>query len=165
MGLEKLGLFFLINYFNQLGEVKNHLQLAMKEVLLAVNCSVDIMSESTNSTLFKNKLDFLNLMFEQVQGVLNYSIQAVTPPMNLTKSKLSDPEANKLKEHIVNSIVSAIDDEIENITDTTTEKGKLKVEALSTVRQVLISQKKKIVTQPAFGSELRATTKSKAANS
>ncbi|EKD42617.1 MAG: hypothetical protein ACD_73C00083G0001, partial [uncultured bacterium] len=43
-------------------------------------------------------------------------------------------------------IISAIDEEISSVRGTTTEKGKLKVEALQTVKHVLVNQKNKPIT-------------------
>lgn len=141
MGLEKFGLLILINYLNQLGEVKNHLQLALKEVLLAMQSSLEIVGKSTNNTVLSGSKDIIDPFLGPVQKVLNFTINKVTPenpdqPINLD-------DTMQIKEHIVESIISAIDDEIENISGTTSEKNKMKVEALNTVRQVLSQQKKK----------------------
>jgi len=144
MNIEKLGLLFLINYFNQLGEVKKHLMSALKEVLLAVHTSVDIVGQSTGKSLLGNQLDFINPIIKQIQGLLEFSIDKVTP-VDPNKQEMAIEESLKLKQHIVNSIISAIDDEIVSVRGTSTEKGKLKVEALQTVKQVLTSQKNKPV--------------------
>lgn len=144
MSLEKLGLLFLINYFNQLGEVKNHVLLALKEILLAVQSSVEIFNQSARQPLLGNKTEFLDPLFSQVNRVLNFTIEKVAPD-GVSQMPSYFPEGMKLKEHIVSSIISAIDDEIENTREPVSEKSKLKVEALQTVRQVLINQKKKPV--------------------
>lgn len=145
MSLEKFGVLFLLNYFNQMGVVKNHLLLAAKEVLLAVQSSVEIFHQSTGQTALGNKVEFLGSVLQPIQKVLSYSIERITPEMSKGASKMSEAETIQLKEHIVSSIVAAIDDEIENTRSTLTEKNKLKIEALHTVKQVLINQKKKPV--------------------
>lgn len=144
MNLEKFGLLFLINYFNQLGTVKNHLQLAFKEVLLAMHSSFEIVNQTVGKSILGKHLDIITPLLGQVQGVLDYTIEKVTP-VDASQNPLSGEEHLRIKEHIVNSIISAIDEEIENISETTSEKNKLKVEALQTVKQVLVHQKEKSV--------------------
>lgn len=147
MNLEKFGLLFLINYFNQLGTVKNHLQLAFKEVLLAMQSSFDIVNHTVGKSILGKHVDLITPLIGQVQGVIDYTIEKVTPPASSSQAPLSGEDHLRIKEHIVNSIISAIDEEIENISETATEKNKLKVEALQTVKQVLVNQKDKSVRQ------------------
>ncbi|MBX7147887.1 hypothetical protein K1X76_02275 [bacterium] len=141
MSLEKLGLLFLLNYFNQLGTVKNHLLLALREVLLAMNASVEIVAQTANPRIKGTGLDVFQPLVKQAQGVINYTIDKITPPdSQLEEGKA--PSETHLKEHIVDSIISAIDDEIENTSELTNQKSRLKVEALQTVKEVLLSQLK-----------------------
>lgn len=139
MNLEKLGLMLLLNTFNQLGQVKNHLQIALKEVLLAIQATIDIATKSPPESLLGSNQEVIGLLFTPVQKVLTYTLDKVSPPV----AESPPTEAPHLKNHIVDSIISAIDDEIENIRDTSGEKGKLKVEALMTVKQVLLQQTQK----------------------
>ena len=148
MSLEKIGLLFLLNYLNQLGTVKDHLLLAVREMLLAMQASVDIVSQTAGKTLLGNRGDFVSPLVKQVQGVLNYTIEKVTPENGIEELKKLE-NGFKLKANIVESIVSAINDEIENISDTSNEKNKLKIEALNTVKQVLMHQKKSSRTKEA----------------
>ncbi len=141
MNLEKLGLLFLINYFNQLGEVKNHLFGALREVLMAVQVSVDMVNQSATKSVLGNQFELLSPVFKQVNQVIQFTINRVAPGGQPSKPDMSLEEGLKLKEHIVQSIISAIDEEIENTRGSSTEKGKLKIEALQTVRQVLQNQK------------------------
>lgn len=140
MNFEKIGVLFLLDYLNQLGTVKNHLLLAFKEVLLAIQSSMNIVGESVGKTIFASQPNLLNPLLKQAQGVLSYTIEKISPDTPLQR-ELNKGEAVNLKEHIVNSIVSAIDDEIENTKETVLEKNKLKIEALNTVKQVLLGQK------------------------
>ncbi len=145
MNLEKLGLMLLLNTFSQLGNVKNHLQTALKEVLLAIQATLDIATKSPPESLLGSNKEVISLLFTPVQKVLTYTIDKVSPPVTETSSS----ETPHLKNHIVDSIISAIDDEIENTLDTSSEKGKLKVEALMTVKQVLLQQTQKSSSIPA----------------
>lgn len=140
MSLEKLGVLFLLNYFNQLSTVKNHVLNAVKEILLAIQSSVDILSQSTSKSLLGNRVDFLNPMISQINRVLDYTIERITPDQVVSPG---EETGQRIKDHIVGSIISAIDDEIENTRNLASEKNKLKVEALYTVKQVLMTQKKK----------------------
>lgn len=143
MGLEKFGLLILINYLNQLGEVKGHLQLALREVLLAMQSSLEIVGKSTNNTVLSGSKDIIDPLLGPIQKVLNFSINKVSPTDPHQTLNLDD--SLQIKEHIVESIISAIDDEIINTKGTSSEKNKLKVEALNTVKQVLSQQKKRPV--------------------
>lgn len=138
MSLEKLGLLFLLNYFNQLGTVRNHMQLALRELLLAMQASVEITLDSANKTVLGNKMEAFSPLTQQLMSLIQFSIDKVTPSDGLPDPMVD--EGHKLKEHIVNSIISAIDDEIENTKGTMNEKNKLKIEALYTVKQVLLNQ-------------------------
>ncbi|MBI2340046.1 MAG: hypothetical protein HYU99_06765 [Deltaproteobacteria bacterium] len=140
MGLEKFGLIILLNYLNQMGQVKNHLQLALKEILLAMQSSLDIVSKSTANTILSSSSEMLEPLLGPVQKIINYTIDRITPVE--MRIDLRDEESRRIKQHIVDSIISAIDDEILNTRASTSEKYKLKVEALSTVKQVLLNQKK-----------------------
>ena len=140
MGLEKFGLIILLNYLNQMGQVKNHLQMALKEVLMAMQASLDIVSKSTANTILSSSTEILEPLLNPVQKIINYTIEKVTP--SEMRANLPAGESTRIKEYIVDSIISAINDEIINTKGATSEKYKLKIEALSTVKQVLINQKK-----------------------
>ncbi len=146
MNLERIGLLLLLNYFNQLGTVKNHLLLALKQVLLAIQASMEIVTKSPPNSILGGNKEMIHLLFSPVQRVLTYAIDRVTPQDGLEESTESDGQF--LKEHIVSSIVSVIDDEIENTRETTSEKGKLKIEALNTVKKVLLTQTRNIPPTP-----------------
>lgn len=146
MNLEKIGLLLLLNYFNQLGTVKNHLLLALKQVLLAIQASLEIVTHSPPNSILGGNKEMIHLLFTPVQKVLNYAIERVTPQDGV--EEVAESEGQFLKEHIVSSIVSVIDDEIENTRETTSEKGKLKIEALNTVKKVLLTQTKNIPPTP-----------------
>lgn len=147
MQIEKFGLLFLINYFNQLGNVKNHVLLALKEVILAMQSSFDIVRQSLAKSVLGTNLEFVASLMNHVQSLLDYSITRVTPAA-LQDERLATEEGSRLKDHIVSSIVSAIDEEIENTEGTLTEKNRLKIEALQTVKQVLLNQKGRPMTDP-----------------
>ena len=147
MQIEKFGLLFLINYFNQLGNVKNHVLLALKEVILAMQSSFDIVRQSLAKSVLGTNLEFVASLMNHVQSLLDYSITKVTPA-ELEDERAATEEGSSLKDHIVSSIVSAIDEEIENTQGTLTEKNRLKVEALQTVKQVLLNQRGRPLTDP-----------------
>lgn len=140
MSLEKLGLIFLINYFNQLGTVKNHLLSAVKEVILAIQASLDIWAKTAPKAVLGSRLEFISPILSQIQSLLTYTIEKISPEIIQSESFVAGEE-QRLKGHIVNSIISAIDDEIVHTRDTSSEKNKLKIEALHTVKKVLINQK------------------------
>lgn len=159
MSLEKLGILFLLNYFNQLGTVRDHVMLAVKEILMAVQASISILSQSTTKTVLGNRMEeVLNPVMGRVQNLLDYTIEKITPS-GPTEEAPNLKEGMKLKEHIVSSIISAIDDEIENTRSTTSEQNKLKVEALHTVKEVLMNQKNKPMTQ--IPTEINKTRKTR----
>ncbi len=143
MKLEKIGLMLILNYLNQLGTVKNHLQLAVKQVLLAVQASIDIVAKSPPQSLLGSNKEVITLLFTPIQKMLEYSIDRVSPATTsseVLEENKNSTEGRFLKEHIVSSIISVIDDEIENTRDTASEKSKLKIEALNTVKKVLLAQ-------------------------
>lgn len=140
MSLEKIGLLFLLNYFNQLNTVKSHLFLAAKEVLEAVRASTDIVAESATKTVVGSKLEFIAPILAQVQSVLAYGIHKMETA-GAGGGALPPASSYKLKNQVLESIISAIDEEIEGTPDTLNEKSRLKIEALNSVRQVLQSQR------------------------
>ena len=140
MNFEKIGVLFLLNYFNQLGTVKNHLFLAAKEVLQAVMASMDIVAQSATKTVVGSKLEFIARVLAQVQSVLAYGIHKADQAGG-GLGLLPPAGGFKLKNQVLESIIGAIDQEIEQTTDTLNERSRLKIEALNAVRQVLQSQK------------------------
>ncbi|OGQ08822.1 MAG: hypothetical protein A3G32_06620 [Deltaproteobacteria bacterium RIFCSPLOWO2_12_FULL_40_28] len=141
MNLEKLGLLFLLNYFNQWGEVKNHLVNAAAEVLRAARSSVDIISQSPQ-TLLGQKVELFAPFVSQVQSVLDFGINKMSPSGS-SPSMLEKEGDHKLKQHIVDSIIKAIDEEIIGTKEIINDKNRLKVEALYTVKEVLQNQLQK----------------------
>jgi len=102
-----------------------------------------------------NSSELLQPILKKVNGALQYTIDKVAPPQQ--GPVLSGEDGLKLKENIVDSIISAIDEEIENTRNVHDEIGKLKVEALATVKKVLLNQKKKPLNP---STEVRKTIKS-----
>ncbi|MDO8519397.1 MAG: hypothetical protein Q7T11_04475 [Deltaproteobacteria bacterium] len=148
--MEKLGILFLLNYFNQLGSVKNHLFLAAKEVLEAARASTDMVTTQATKTVVGSKLEFIAPVLAQVQALLAYGIQKMEtaggaaaggPEGGPSARELPLASAYRLKNQVLESIIGAIDDEIEQTEDTLNEKNRLKIEALNSVRRVLQSQK------------------------
>lgn len=139
MGIDKLGLFFLLNSFDELKAVRNHLGLALKEVLLAMNSSVDILHSSSKATPLGDRSAIIESVFKKLQSVLRFTINKVDKGSTSPNSLHQD----ELKDIVVQSIISAIDDEIESIQNTNDERSQLKVEALDTVKKVLQGQKNK----------------------
>lgn len=141
MNLEKLGLLFLLNYFNQWGEVKNHLVNAAAEVLKAARSSVDIISQSPQ-TLLGQKVELFNPLVAQVQSVIDFGINKMSSSGNPATMHGLEGE-HRLKQHIVDSIIKAIDEEILGTKEIINDKNRLKVEALRTVKDVLQNQLQK----------------------
>lgn len=138
MNLEKLGLLFLVNYVNQMGTVKNHLLLATREFLQAVQVSMEIIATSATKSVVGGKLEFIAPILAQAQSVLDYGIKKIEISHERLPEMTLSPGG--LKKQVVASIVSAIDEEIESTTDTLSDRGRLKIEALETVKKVLLRQ-------------------------
>lgn len=136
MNLEKLGLLFLINYFNQLSHVKKHLQTAAKEVLLAMDASLEIVSQVKTKPDSRMPLGLLSPFINQARGVVRFAIGQVNPSL----TPVGPADTGLIKDHIVSSLISAIDEEIESCDSIHLEPVRLKVEALQTVRRVLMNQ-------------------------
>lgn len=143
MGLNKLSLLFLLNYFNQLGDVKDHLLLALKEVLLAIQTTLKMVNQAANKTPLGYSREFIAPLLKQVEGVVAYSIERINPQNPSASVSSADQElsqeSRQLKNNIVQSIIAAIDEEITQTPNTQTDQNKLKVEALNTVKQVLMN--------------------------
>jgi hypothetical protein len=137
MKIERLGLFFLLQYFNHLGDIKDHLLSALREILLAVQSSVDIVLDTAKSAELSPHLEKANVLVEKVNSVLDFTIEKVTPKNGLLK--LSEKELQILKESLIQSIITSLDEEI-NLCSTSSREGKIKIEALNTVKKSLRGQ-------------------------
>lgn len=141
MGIERLGLLFLLRYFNHLGEVKDHLLTALREVVLAINSTLDIIVETAKDSSLGPHVDKIDPLIEKVNDLIEYSLEKITPA-DKGLSRLSQKEAFLLKETLVQSIVNALDEEIDQVQNPHTKEGKIRIEALATVKQVLRGQVK-----------------------
>lgn len=135
MNLDKLGLVFFINYFNQIDSVKRHLLASFREFLLALASSFEIVSRTAEQNTIFNRFDLIAGSLKKVEDLLKFSVLQLSPLQG--SGQLKDTE--QLKAHVVESIIAVIDEEIEAVGRTTNVRNQMKAEALYTVKQVLIS--------------------------
>lgn len=133
MNLEKLGLILFIKYLKQLESVKSHLMAAIRELLLAISSTLKLSSQMTSDHFLLKHFSPLEKSLHKIDHVLRFAVE------QLKEDSLSESTESQshLKENIVESIVSVIDEEIKNISLSSSQNQKLKIEALNTVKTVL----------------------------
>lgn len=141
MSIERLGLLFLLRYFNHLGEVKDHLLSALREVVLAINSTLDVFVETARDSSLGSHVEKIDPLIGKVNSLIEYSLEKITPAGG-NLSRLSEKETFLLKETLIHSIVKALDEEIDHVQNPHTKEGKIRIEALATVKQVLRGQVK-----------------------
>lgn len=134
MNLDKWGLVFFINYFNQIDTVKKHLGHSVRELLLALSASLDIVQKTADRNRIFNRFDLATLPLKRIDALLQFAVSQLPPP-----ALPVSPDALRLKQHVVESIIAVIDEEIETLAAKPSPRNQLKVEALGTVKQVLHS--------------------------
>jgi hypothetical protein len=132
MNLDRLGLMFFINYFNQIDSVKKHLTNSLRELLLAMSSTLDIVQQTAERNRVFNRIDIAAMPIKRIDALLQFAVQrlAATPAP-------ATPDTRRLKEHVVESIISVIDEEIDSLSSRLSPRNQLKIEALGTVKQVL----------------------------
>lgn len=133
MNLEKLGLILFIKYMRQFDQVKRHLLSSVRELLLAMSATLQITNQITNDNFVLSRLGPVETTFKKIDTVLNYSIEQIGGG-----NENSEPQNDRhLKNNIVESIISVIDEEIEKLNAYESNNKDLKIEALFTVKTVL----------------------------
>lgn len=132
MNLEKLGLILFIKYLRQFEGVKKHLLASLRELLMAMSSTLSISNQITSDNFILGRIHTLETTFRKIDSALNYSIKQLE-----TKPSPATEPNNHLKDNIVESIVSVINEEIEKIAESSSINKDLKIEALDTVKKVL----------------------------
>lgn len=132
MNLDKLGLVFFINYFNQIDSVKKHLTNSLRELLLAMSSTLDIVQQTAERNRVFNRIDLASLPLKRIDSLLQFAVQRLAASPTPVP-----PDARHLKEHVVESIIAVIDEEIDSLSSRLSPRNQLKIEALGTVKQVL----------------------------
>lgn len=135
MNLEKLGVILFFKYFQQLEEVKSHLFASVSELLMATLGSVSISHQITKESSLLKNLNSIDEIHEKIDTILQFAIKQL-------ESKKSHPEIpnfQHIKESIIESILSVLNSEMENMPPETPNHH-LKIDALNTVKTVLLSQ-------------------------
>lgn len=133
MNFDKWGLVFFINYFNQVDSVKKHLLGSLRELLLALSSTVEILQKTTERNRLFNRSDWPALPLKQIDGLIQLAVSKIQAPA-VTQASV---DTKKLKAHVVESIITVIDEEIEALSGKTSPRTQLKIEALMTVKNVL----------------------------
>lgn len=133
MNLEKFSLILFIRYLRDFHNVKQHLFAALKECLRAMSVTVHITKQMTAHSFLLGRIRTLESVFNKIESLLAYSVSQLG---NDWPSVTAGPEAS-LKENVVTSIISVIDEEIEKLTNSQANNKDLKIEALTTVKTVL----------------------------
>jgi len=133
MNLEKLGLILFIKYMRQFEVVKHHLVSSIRELLLAMSSTLELTNQITTDNFLLRRFSPLEATFKKIDSILNYSIEQ----LEIKKEADNSDQTINLKDNIVESIITVIDEEIDKLSDSKSLNKDLKVEALFTVKDVL----------------------------
>ena len=133
LNLEKLGVVLFVKYLRQFDVVRNHLASSLKELLMAASSSIEVSSEIAADTPGFNKFETLNSIIQKIDSLLKHSIDNLD-----VKEKNRDHD--ELKENVLVSIIQSLDDEIIYLQDSDENNIDLKIDALKTVKRVIVNQ-------------------------
>lgn len=135
MLFEKLVLSLYVKNYQQLDNAKEHLLLSVRELLLSVTFVMDIAKKlSSQNSLFKRFFP-MNLALQKIDDVLRYSIQRMG-------SHAADPDFarfQKIKEQILETILGALDEEIDSSPQKDQARDRFRIEALQAVKKALLN--------------------------
>ena len=130
--------------------VKNHLQSAAREVLMAALSSLSMVKEWGLPASMSAVSQVSELVLQKGEKTLESVIDIIAAAPSPQSSPIKGEEDHGKGEHhreewirqkVLQAIIKTIDEEIENISDLRKEKNKVKLEALLAVKKVLMKQR------------------------
>ena len=136
MNLEKLGLVIFLKYYKHFTEVKKHIIGSVREILLATSASIDLTNYITAENFILRRFQTVDNVLHLLSSMVKFSANQLEPALD------HGPKDDfvKLKTEVVDSIIAAIDEEIEAVVDCPDTNKQLKIDALMTIRKVLLKQ-------------------------
>lgn len=133
MNFEKIGLILFIKYLKQIDIIKDHLLGSVRELLLATSSVIKLTAQISSENPIMRSFTPVESIFNRLDSVLESSALLLSK-----KSALTSPDSESIKQSVVESIISTIEDEIDDIQSSTAKNKQLKIEALLTVKTVLM---------------------------
>lgn len=131
MSLENLGLLLFIKYVRQIDAIKKHMMGSFREFVLALSASFDIINGAAKSIPFFNQMESLGTVLKKIDGVIKYAVSELNKQSNhAQETQLQE----RLKEQVLESILSIIDDEISSLEGKKTKNSILKKQALESIK-------------------------------
>ncbi len=133
MNFEKIGLILFIKYLKQIDIIKDHLLGSVRELLLASSSVVRLTAQITSENTIIRSFTPVEGIFNRLNSILESSALLLSK-----KGSLSSPDSDSIRQSVVESIIATIEDEIEDIQCSSSKNQALKIEALLTVKTVLM---------------------------
>ncbi|OVE81968.1 hypothetical protein BVY03_01580 [bacterium K02(2017)] len=135
--LETLSLVLFIKYLKQFKQIKQHLACSGNEFLLALQQTIQVITQFCQESRFLQPLTFVTTILDQLDLILETNLQDYHQSDG---SKISHLQADQIKENVINALLKALNEEITHLSHSQTPNKRLKVEALTTVKDVLFDQ-------------------------
>lgn len=158
MNFEKIALVLFLKYVQQFGDIKTHLTNALREMILAATTSMEVVQQTAKENKVSQQAPLLQTVLDKTDSFLQFALTKI--PEKISEENVQDEVL--FKQEIWESVILAIEEEIENISEKPTPSAKLQIEALETIRQALL-KKADSDTQPPHSKTQSTTIKSKKA--
>jgi hypothetical protein len=136
MNLEKLGVLVFLKYFQEFGGARKHLVASLRELLLATSESLEATNRITTENQVFNKIDSVETILALVNDVVKTTAGRLRQADGVT-TKLSE---EKIKKEMIQTMIDAVNEEIEQVSDRVDPHKQAKIDALMTVRNVFTRQ-------------------------
>ncbi|MBU0504815.1 MAG: hypothetical protein ABII18_04220 [bacterium] len=136
MNLEKLGVLVFLKYFQEFGGARKHLVASLRELLLATSESIEATNRITAENQAFKKIDSVETILALVNDIVKTTAGRLRSAEGLA-TKISE---EKIKKEMMQTMIEAINEEIEQVSDRVDPHKQAKIDALMTVRNVFTRQ-------------------------
>lgn len=138
MNFEKLGLYAFLKYYQQLDTAKGHLTASLRELLLAMSSSVEVVQNQVQETPLLKHLEVVPSFLKKAQSLLETSVQFLPKPVQPKITHVQNDEAHQYKKDVIEAIVDVVDEEMERLQNLPHPEMRLRLDALQAVKVVML---------------------------
>ena len=138
MNFEKLGLYVFLKYYKQLDTARGHLASSLRELLLAMSSSVEVVHDQAQETPILKRVEAIPHFLKKAQSLLSASADILPKPAPAKIVREKNPQADHFKKEIISAIVDVIDEEMERLPPATNPETRMRLKALEAVKLAML---------------------------
>jgi hypothetical protein len=134
MLLEKFILSVYMKNYQQISSAKKHLFGSVRELLMAASFSMDIVNQMASQNIVLKRVSPLQNTLKNINDMIRFSARKMG-----NASTDDRVDSIHIKNQILEALLGALEEEIDNVPQNAQPKNQLKVEALRAVKKALLS--------------------------